>query len=391
MALQSAIVVGAGVAGLTAALSLAETGMRVTVLEQSVQMSEVGAGLQISANGARVLDRLGVLPLFSSQWLQPECVTLASGATLADLASVPLGRAGAARWGGPYGVLHRATLQSALLRKVDEHPLISLKLGTRIDKPSKEALEAEAGTRADLFVGADGVWSKMRSLVEGAGQARFSGFVAWRFVIPEKDAPAFIPRNRVTAFTGADAHVVCYPLKEVGAINLVAISAGEDPGPAWSISPSEEQRRDFVKRALSGWNGHLCELLLSAPQPTWWPLFGVGDGHWTDSRDLVLIGDAAHAMLPFAAQGAVMAIEDAYDLAGMVSSMPIGAALVHYEAIRRARVAKVRARGDFNRFAYHARGPVRLARDAVFALSPASRLAAKLDWIYGYKAGEQPA
>lgn len=391
MAVQSAIVVGAGVAGLTAALSLAETGTQVTVLEQSAQMSEVGAGLQISANGARVLDKLGVLPLLTCDWLQPECVTLASGATLADLTSIPLGRAGATRWGAPYGVLHRSTLQNALLRKVDENPRISLKLATRIESPSKEALEAEAGTRANLFVGADGVWSKMRSLVEGAGEARFSGFVAWRFVIPEKDAPTFIPRNRVTAFTGPDAHVVCYPLREVGAINLVAISAGEDPGAAWSISPTEEERHAFVTRALSGWSRQLCDLLLSAPQPTWWPLFGVSDGHWTDSRDLVLIGDAAHAMLPFAAQGAVMAIEDAYDLASMVSSMPVGAALVRYEAMRRARVAKVRARGDFNRFAYHARGPVRIARDAVFAVSPASRLAAKLDWIYGYQAGVQPA
>lgn len=391
MAVQSAIVLGAGVAGLTAALALAEIGMRVKIIEQSAQMSEVGAGLQISANGARVLDKLGVLPLISAQWLQPECVTLASGATLADLTSVPLGRSGAARWGGPYGVLHRATLQQALLKKVEDNPSISLSLGTRIDKPSKEALEAEAGMRADLFVGADGVWSKMRTLVDGAGQARFSGFVAWRFVIPEQDAPSFIPRNRVTAFTGPDAHLVCYPLKDVGAINLVAISSGEDPGHAWSISPTDEQRSEFVSRALAGWNEALCETLLVAPSPTWWPLFGVSDGHWTDNSDLVLIGDAAHAMLPFAAQGAVMAIEDAYDLAAMVKTMPIGAAVVRYEAVRRARVAKVRARGDFNRFAYHARGPIRLARDAVFALSPPARLAAKLDWIYGYKAGEQPA
>lgn len=391
MAVQSAIVVGAGVAGLTAALSLAQFGIRVSILEQSAQMSEVGAGLQISANGARVLDRLGVLPLFADAWHQPESVTLASGATLRDLTSIPLGRSGAARWGGPYGVLHRATLQQALLRKVEENPRIALKLATRMEKPSKPALEAEAGMHADLYVGADGVWSKMRTLVDGAGKASFSGFVAWRFIIPEQDAPAFIPRNRVTAFTGPDAHMVCYPLKEIGAVNLVAISAGEDPGHAWSISPTEDQRRAFVDRALAGWNRNIRELVLAAPQPTWWPLFGVSDGHWTDGRDLVLVGDAAHAMLPFAAQGAVMAIEDAYDLAGMVKPMPVGAALVRYEAVRRARVAKIRARGDFNRLAYHASGPLRLARDAVFAMSPTTQLVRKLDWIYGYEAGNQPA
>ena len=388
MTVQSAIIVGAGVAGLTAALSLAEKGIRVVILEQAAHLSEVGAGLQISPNGARILEKLGVLQQFSSHWLQPESVTLASGSTLRDLTSIPLGKAATDRWNAPYGVLHRSTLQQALLRKVEDNPHCTVQLGVRIDAPSREMLQAAAGIDSKLIIGADGVWSKLRGLVPAAGQARFSGFVAWRFVIPEKDAPAFLARNRVTAFTGTDAHMVCYPLKEVEGMNVVLIAAGEDPGHAWSISPTEAEREAFIARALPGWNGSIKDMLVAAPQPTWWPLFGVSDGHWTDNRHVVLVGDAAHAMLPFAAQGAVMAIEDAYELAAMVNAMPVGAALIRYEAVRRPRVAKVRARGDFNRFAYHASGPVRLARDLVLALSPQARLTRNLDWIYGYSAGQ---
>lgn len=391
MPADSAIIVGAGMAGLSAGLSLAEKGARVHIIEQAGELSEVGAGLQISPNAARILDKLGVLEKLKGRWLEPENVTLASGRTLADLATVPLGDTGRKRWGATYGVLHRATLQRALIDRVEAHPNCHLQLGIRIDKPTVDSLHEIAGEKSPLIIGADGVWSKVRSLVPGAGHAVFSGFVAWRFLIPISTAPDFIPSDRVTAFTGADAHMVAYPLKEAGALNLVAISKGSDPGPVWSIVPDEKQRREFVERALRGWNPRLRDLLLKAPKPTWWPLFGVPDGRWTDGQRVALVGDAAHAMLPFAAQGAVMAIEDGHDLAAMVAAMPQEQALARYEALRRERVSKVRARGEFNRFAYHASGPIRLARDLTLALRPRSSLAAGLDWIYGYRAGETTA
>lgn len=386
--LQSAIVVGAGIAGLTAALALAAKGIDVHVIEQTLELSEVGAGLQVSPNGARILDQLGALAALRDRWTEPESVTLASGASLSPLTTVPLGSAGLQRWGAPYGVLHRATLHKALIEKVSENRRCTLHLGHRIDIPVIADLEAIAGGPAGLIVGADGVWSRMRRLVPGAGSAQFTGFVAWRFVVPQKDAPNILPRDRVTAFTGPDAHVVAYPLKEVGGFNLVAISHGADPGPAWSVIPSQEQRQAFVDQAFDGWHPDLKRLLLTAENPTWWPLFGVSDGLWTDTKKIALVGDAAHAMLPFAAQGAVMAIEDGFELAAQVSQMPLGAALRSFEALRRPRVRKVKARGDFNRVAYHARGPMKVARDALLALRPASSMAASMDWVYGHRAGE---
>lgn len=388
MPVETAIIAGAGVAGLTAALALARRGVKVLILEQTRVMSEVGAGLQISANGSRILGELGVLPALAARWLEPESVTLASGHTLHDIATVPMGQSGKARWGAPYGVLHRATLQSVLLDAVEAEPRCRLQLGARIERPSRATLEELAGERADLVVGADGVWSRTRSLVPGAGQAEFSGYIAWRFLVPADKAPEFLPMNRVTAFTGAHAHIVAYPLKEAGAINMVAITTGSDPGQAWSITPTQAQQRTFVDTALGGWHPALKAVLLAAPSPTWWPLFGVGPGNWTDGHDIALAGDAAHAMLPFAAQGAVMAIEDSFELANLVTAMPLEQALARYQAIRKPRVEKVKARGDFNRFAYHARGPVRVARDLVLRMRSNESLAADLDWIYGYRAAD---
>lgn len=391
MSVDNAIIAGAGVAGLVTAIALAKKGTRVHIFEQASVLSEVGAGLQISANGARILDQLNVLPHISSLWLEPDSVTLASGQSLAELTKVPMGASGRARWGAPYGVLHRATLQSALLKTMQAEPNCTLHLGERFKNLDTSTFEQMIGHKPDLIVGADGVWSTMRKLVPNAGKAAFSGYVAWRFLIPASQAPAFLSKDRVTAFTGARAHLVTYPLKEANAFNLVAITAGNDPGQNWSITANREQTLRFVETALSGWHPAIRALLVAAEKPTWWPLFGVGPGKWTDGRSLALVGDAAHAMLPFAAQGAVMAIEDGFELANLVTAMPVPEALARYEQIRQPRVARIKARGDFNRFAYHARGPVRLARNFVLATRPAEKLAADLDWIYNYRAGESKA
>lgn len=386
MSIKSAAIVGAGVAGLTAALSLARHGIRCEIFEQAPQLAEVGAGLQISPNASRILAELGVLAEIERHWREPEKVRLASGVTLRQLASVPTGAFARQRWGAPYGVLHRSTLQQVLLAQVLHNPLCRLHLGTRIENPEPATFERETGTPVELVVGADGAWSAARKRIEGRPGISFSGNIAWRFTIPSAGAPAFLDPTNVTAYLGPNSHLVAYPLKEIDGFNIVAIAAGMNPGETWSSEGTAGQRA-LLMRQFAGWNIEICTLLASIERATFWPLYEASDGHWQNGRDTVLIGDAAHAMMPFSAQGAAMAIEDGFELAGHVSGpLPLAEALVNFETVRKARAARVRHRGAFNKFVYHARGTVRLGRDIVLSLRSPQSLAADLDWLYGYHA-----
>ncbi|MDC9836982.1 FAD-dependent monooxygenase [Rhizobium binxianense] len=380
MPVEHAAIIGAGISGLTAALSLSQRGISSEIFEQAGELTDIGAGLQISPNAARILAELGILGDLSKVWIEPETIRLISGSSLRQLAAVPAGRFARQRWGAPYGVLHRTTLQKALLAAVEADPLCRLHLGVRMES-SLPAFERAA----DVVIGADGVWSKLRQSVPDSPSPRFSGNIAYRFTIAETEAPGFLDRTSVCAFLGGSAHLVCYPLKETGSFNMVAITAGNIAPQAWQSEPTQEQRAQLRAR-LSGWNAAIVSLLEQQRKLTFWPLFETTSGAWQDGRKTVLIGDAAHAMMPFAAQGAAMAIEDAYELAAFLSNHSVAKALALFERHRAPRIVKLRQRGAFNRFAYHAKGPIRIGRDLVLGLKPPQSLAADLDWIYGYRA-----
>lgn len=378
----SATIVGAGIAGLTAALALAQKGITAHILEQAPAFEEVGAGLQLSPNASRILDDLGLIDRLSARWSEPDHILLSSGSSLAPLASVPAGDDARTRWGAPYGVLHRAALQAVLIDAVRREPLCTVTTGRRIET----AEQAHALAPTDILVAADGVWSRLRQSVPGALPARYSGTVAWRFLVPYGLAPPFLNPRTVTAFLGPQAHLVAYPLAESQAFNIVAIhQLAEAPPEGWSRQGDAMARKRLLD-AFSGWHTGIRRLLNDAQEPLMWPLFECPDGAWTDGRETVLIGDAAHAMTPFAAQGAAMAIEDAALLAHVLADGTDSAqALRRFETTRRERVARVRSRGAFNRFAYHARGPIALGRNLVLALRGPQSLAADLDWLYGYR------
>ncbi|QRI65086.1 FAD-dependent monooxygenase [Shinella sp. PSBB067] len=383
--IRTTTIVGAGIAGLTAALALARRGIASHILEQAPALEEVGAGLQLSPNASRILVDLGLLDALSTRWTEPDHIGLSSGISLSHLASVPAGKAARSRWGAPYGVLHRASLQTVLLDAVRAEPLCTLTTGTRIES----AADALAAAPADVLVAADGVWSRLRHAVPGALPARYSGNVAWRFLVPFAAAPPFLDPRAVTAFLGPQAHLIAYPLTEIEAFNIVAIHAQSDAPPIGWLRRGDAVTRGRMLEAFAGWHADIRRLLPDAQDPLVWPLFGCPDGAWTDGRKTVLIGDAAHAMTPFAAQGAAMAIEDAALLAArLATATDIPEALRRFEKTRRERVARVRSRGAFNRFAYHARGPVALARNLVLSLRRPEGLAADLDWLYGYRTPE---
>lgn len=375
-------IVGAGIAGLTAALCFARKGISVEIVEQRPVLAEVGAGLQLSPNATRILNRLGLIARLQQVWSEPTSVNLVDGSSLRTIASVPSGAFARNRWKAPYGVLHRADLQKILLDAVGANPLCRLHLGVRIDDSARESLISRLGATPRLIIGADGVWSRLRNAVQGAGKATFSGNIAWRFTLREALAPSALDFTTVTAFLGGNAHLVAYPLKHTNSFNIVAIAAGQNSGEVQSVVAASETTRAELLHAFRNWHPQLKDMLRNVEAPTLWPLYQVADGVWNQGDDIILIGDAAHAMMPFAAQGTAMAIEDAFELASFISrDLPLAAYVAH----RKARLAKVRARGNFNRFAYHARGPVKLGRDLVLSLRRPERLAADFDWLYGYE------
>jgi salicylate hydroxylase len=385
---QNIHIIGAGIAGLTTALALARNGRDVEIIDQAPSLSEVGAGLQMSPNASRILIALGLGAALETAIARPARISLVSGHSLRTITHVPCGEFAAKRWGAPYGVMHRADLQAMLLEAVKANPSCHLRLGKRIEAADLDALRKPAsGFEPPLVIGADGVWSQTRQLVSGAARPRFSGQVAWRFKIDADRARTLLDPANVTVFLAPRTHLVAYPLEGGKSINMVAITHGKDPGETWAAAENPAERSELLD-AFGDWHPKVRDILNDAPRMTWWPLFEMPDGRWFDDDRTMLIGDAAHAMTPFAAQGAAMAIEDGYELAQALTTEDGDqrAALQRYESDRRARIGRARNRAAFNQFAYHARGPFRLGRNIVLGLRRPESLAADLDWLYGYRA-----
>jgi salicylate hydroxylase len=405
MGLRSVIVAGAGIAGLTAALAFARRGYQVRVFEQAPRFETVGAGIQLSPNATRILKRLGVLELLLPQATHPAAVLLKDATTLRLLVRVPLGEIAEQRWRAPYLVVHRADLQAALLAAADREPSIQLITDTRVADAEIDGSVATASVRSgrsgeatrrehgDLIVGADGVWSALRPLCGGDAESRFSGELAWRATInagSEAGAgfTALTSADCVTTFLHPGFHLVAYPVRSGAAFNLVAFTPGQSIGRTWGGNADPA----MLARALRGTAPARRALVEKAGARTVWPVHTVDARRpWTRSGRLALIGDAAHAMTPFAAQGAAMAIEDAATLAMLVAAPPgnMAQALSKWEELRRPRVAKVARRGALNRLAWHAAGPVALARNLFLKMRAPEKLAADLDWLYGYEVSSE--
>lgn len=394
---RQVIIAGAGVAGLTVALAFAERGYPVKLFEQASRLEAAGAGIQLSPNATRILRKLGVLDRLLPAALRPEAVVLKDAGTLRELARVPLGQAAEARWQAPYLVTHRADLQAALLAQAAERPGIELITGARVSRlainPQGVAVTAEADghaieARGRLLVGADGVWSSVRAQLTGFGKSHFSGELAWRATIAAENAAgeafaAIGAADCVTTFLHPGFHMVAYPVSKGRAFNLAAFTKGERIAEAWSGRADPAVLDGATRHTAPG----LAKLVALAGPWTAFPIHTVEQRRWTSPQGVALIGDAAHAMTPFAAQGAAMAIEDAVMLADVTADFPADPAgsLQIWENLRRPRVAKAARRGAVNRLAWHAAGPVAIARNLFLAMRSPEKLVADLDWLYGWE------
>jgi salicylate hydroxylase len=394
---RTIFVAGAGIGGLTASLALAKKRFRVVVLEKAEKIEEAGAGLQLSPNASRILVELGLEPRLAGRAVTPESINVMSARAGGEICRLPLGDAATFRAGAPYWVVHRADLQAALQAEVNDNPDIELRLRCQFEDVTKHARGLTVVQRSGLsrqqdlataLIGADGIWSSVRHHLFPEVQPQFSGLIAWRGTLAATALPREYTSPRVQLWMGPNAHLVAYPISGGRQINIVAIVPGTWNRPGWS-APGEPNE---IKRAFaSRWPATARMLIGAVDDWQRWALFTVADGGEWSQGQIALLGDAAHAMLPFAAQGAGMAIEDAAVLAKSLSDgatdnpAGVAAALKRYGRLRRGRIAKVQRAARRQGRIYHMAGPAAAARDYVIQALGPKRVLAWQDWIFDWR------
>ncbi|MGJ8597963.1 FAD-dependent monooxygenase [Sulfitobacter sp.] len=378
---SNAIVIGAGIGGLAAATALARRGVAVTVIEQAEKIREVGAGLQVSPNGLAVLRGLGLEKrLIARGAVRGQAVVMQAFDHAGDVARLDLMQLPAAQ---TYYFMHRADLIEMLRQAALEHN-VSFEMGCTVQNVTAGetpmlTLTDNTTRRAELIVGADGIHSNARTALNGTDAAFFTGQVAWRATVPNT-----MGHGDVAMVTmGSGRHLVSYPLRGGTMVNLVAVEERE----AWAEEGwNHADDPANLRAAFDGFNGMAGEMIAAVKAPTLWGLHRHPVAEVWQKGGVALLGDAAHPTLPFLAQGANMALEDAWVLADHVVRGGVEA-LPEYQAMRAPRVRRVIKAAEGNAWRYHLRkGPVRFAAHNLLRLGSKfapKRMLGAFDWLYG--------
>ena len=394
---EQLLIAGGGIGGMAAALAASRAGWDVRLYERAAAHSEVGAGIQLGPNSVRCLQAWGLQRGLQAVAAFPERLQIRSALTGAVLGELALGADAIARYGAAYATVHRADLHSLLRDAVTRrgqdaqvrvHTGCALERYAEVDGAVRLRTSAGKELEGDALVGADGLWSTVRQQLLGDGPARFSGHLAYRALVPQGGLPRRMRTAQVTVWLGSRLHAVQYPVRRGEMQNLVVIVQGPAPRDlqSWDHSANSAQ----LSAALAGSCSALHDAVGAVAHSNGhWRLWPLNDrppvtGPADMARGLVaLLGDAAHPMRPYLAQGAGMAIEDAFELqrALAMHDLEVPLRLRRYALNRWQRVARVQARSTRNGRIFHATGPVRWGRDAAMRVLGAKLL--DLPWLYG--------
>ncbi len=382
------LIAGGGIGGLAAALALAQKGIASLVLEKAAELGEIGAGIQLGPNAFHCFDRLGVGEAARGMAVYIDQLRLMDAMADGEIAHIDLGAAFRERFGNPYAVVHRGDLHGVLLKGCRDSNLIELRVSSEVVGYEQDGTTVTArladGERLPGagLIGADGLWSNVRGQVVGDGAPRVSGHTTYRSVIPTERMPEELRWNAATLWAGPKCHLVHYPLSGWKVFNLVVTCHNDAPEPVAGKPVSiEEVRRGF---------GHICARAQSIiSYGVDWRLWVLCDREpvesWVDGR-VALLGDAAHPMLQYMAQGACMAMEDAVCLADSLDrhSRDLEAGLRNYRDRRVLRTTRLqlmsRAMGDH---VCHPAGPHAALRNAIMGAKSQEEWLTTLDWLYG--------
>ena len=384
------IVVGAGIGGIATALSLSQKGYSSLVLEKSSRLSEIGAGIQLGPNAFNALERLGVTEELREKSVFIENLRLIDAVSGEEVATIPLGNDFRRRFRNPYAVIHRGELHSALLRRCRAmREFIDLRVDTTIvDVEQGDAgvfAVTQSGERIQgaALVGCDGLWSRVRERIVGDGPPRISGHSTYRSVIQFKDMPEDLRINAATLWAGPKCHIVHYPLSGGKLFNLVVTYHNHATEPVAGRSVGAEE----VRRGFEGVSPRIKRVIDSSEDWRLWVLCDRDPAERWASGRITLLGDAAHPMLQYFAQGACMALEDAVCIGEAVAAArgDFEAAFHIYQDARVLRTARVQLQSRaIGEFIYHPGGVAARLRNSIMRSKSSEEWYHSLDWLYGY-------
>lgn len=385
----SVLIVGGGIGGMAAALSLSRLGLAVTVLEQASTLGEIGAGIQLAPNAFAALDALGVGERTRAKAVFTERLVMMDAVDASEVGTFVVDAAFRQRFSNPYAVIHRADIHGAILDAVRTSPLITFVTSSQ----ATDVAEDDAGVtvtdaagrsfRADVLIGCDGVKSVIRERIVGDA-VRVSGHVVYRAVVPAADMPADLRWNAPVVWAGPNCHLVHYPLRNGEQYNLVVTFHSREQE-AWSVTDGSKEE------VLSYFDGVHAQPRQLLHKPTSWKRWSTADrdpvDNWSTKR-MTLLGDSAHPMLQYLAQGACMALEDAVTLGEAVRAcdFDMAAAFQLYQTSRIARTARVVLSAREMGRLYHAKGVERLVRNDLWRGRTPAQFYEALAWLYGWTA-----